>query len=199
MSLKEDLEETLGIKIDEDINDLNYDAWLELFRKVPAERISRSKAWLASNLPVEGYAAASRWMEIIENPTKMDKLYKGRLKASEKESIMDLAVGDDDEAFYEALIRENVEKLDESRNSAQEVARITQNLNIFRMELRDIRSRKPKEGSVLAKVLELSAKAPKAPQKASTKATKKKTRGGTKSGSTRRRKSADSDSKLPKS
>ena len=37
--------------------------------------------------------------------------------------------------------------------SAQEAARITQNLNIFRKELHEIRSRKPKKGTVLEQVL----------------------------------------------
>ena len=37
------------------------------------------------------------------------------------------------------------------------MARLTQNINIFRKELRDIRSRKPKKGTVLEKVLEKAA------------------------------------------
>lgn len=166
LSLKAKLENILGMDIDGQIDDYMYDDWLEFFRKVPGKKLQDSGAMLMSVLPLEGFAAASRWLEIIRNPSKMDKLYQGRLNAKNKESIMDLAVGDDDEAFYEALIRENVAKLDESRNSAQEVARITQNLNIFRQQLRDIRSRKPKKGTVLEKVLELSSEPVKAPQKA---------------------------------
>jgi hypothetical protein len=83
----------------------------------------------------------------------MDKLYSARLKAKSEADIMQIAVGDDDEAFYEALIRENVQQLNTSNISQQEVARITQNINIFRKELREIRSRKPKKGTVLEQVL----------------------------------------------
>lgn len=178
MNLKKELEQILSIETTGEVENFSYDEWLEVFRKVPAKKIMASKAWLETNLPVEGFAAASRWIEIIGNPTKMDKLYQGRLRAKEKDSIMDLAVGDDDEAFYEALIKENVEKLDESRNSAQEVARITQNLNIFRKQLREIRSRKPKKGSVLEKVLKLSSKPPDPPKtsKKRAKTTKKTTK-----------------------
>lgn len=165
MELKKNLEKLFDTKISGRVDNFSYDEWLEVFRRIPAAKILRTKDWLNENLPVEGFAAASRWIEIIGNPTKMDKLYQGRLKAQEKESIMDLAIGDDDEAFYEALIRENVIKLDESRASAQEVARITQNLNIFRTRLREIRSRKPKKGTVLERVLELSNKKPEAPPK----------------------------------
>ncbi len=69
------------------------------------------------------------------------------------QTVDELAVGDDDEAFYTALIKQNVAQLTRKNASPQEVARLSQNINIFRKELRDIRSRKPKEGTVLAKVL----------------------------------------------
>ncbi len=147
----------LGFELPPNAGKMTYDDWLDFFRTIPAAKLIEHLDELEAILPMEGYAAARRWQEIIDNPSKMDKLYQGRLAVESKQSIMDLAVGDDDEAFYEALIRENVAKLDESRNSAQEVARITQNLNIFRQELREIRSRKPKKGTVLQKVLELSA------------------------------------------
>lgn len=135
------------------VGDLDYDAWLEFFRVQPASNLARYEK-LRARIPTEGYAALKRWQEIIESPSKMDKLYQGRLKAENDKNIMDIAVGDDDEAFYEALIRENVQQLNTSNISQQEVARLTQNINIFRKELREIRSRKPKKGTVLEKVLE---------------------------------------------
>lgn len=171
--LKDQLEGYFGVKIVGDPATFDYDAWLDFFRRVPAGKLLKAQGFLQETLPVEGFAAASRWTEIISYPTKMDKLYQGRLKAETRESIMDLAVGDDDVAFYEALIRETVAKLDESRNSAQEVARLTQNLNIFRAALRDARSRSPKKGSVLERVLLASQEAPKASPKKKT--AKKKT------------------------
>lgn len=176
-ALKEQLEGAFGVGTINDPAGFDYDAWLEYFRRVPAGKLLHSQGFLQELLPVEGFAAASRWIEIISYPTKMDKLYQGRLRAGQRESIMDLAIGDDDEAFYEALIRETVAKLDESNNSAQEVARMTQNLNIFRQELREIRARKPKKGTVLEKVLEQASKPPKAPRNAKkgAKTAKKKT------------------------
>ena len=97
-------------------------------------------------------------MDIISNPSKMDKLYQGRLKADADKNIMDIAIGDDDEEFYIALIQENVAQLNSSNISQQEVARLSQNINIFRKELRDIRSRKPKKGTVLEQVLKKAGK-----------------------------------------
>jgi len=140
--------------------ELDYDEWLEFFRKQPAGRLAQFER-LKNVIPTEGYAALKRWQEIIENPSKMDKLYQGRLKAENDKNIMEVAVGDDDEVFYEALIRENVQQLNTSNISQQEVARLTQNINIFRKELREIRSRKPKKGTVLEQVLEKAALPPK--------------------------------------
>ena len=153
------------LKIDEKkIKKYTYDDWLDYFRTVPTKEFLESKKLLAEILPVEGFAAASRWIEIIQNPSKMDKLYSARLKAKSEADIMQISVGDDDEAFYEALIRENVQQLNTSNISQQEVARLTQNINIFRKELREIRSRKPKKGTVLEQVLEKAAM-PKKPAK----------------------------------
>lgn len=135
---------------------MSYDEWLEFFRQLPYGQLVEFERF-KKQLPTEGYAALRRWMEIIEMPSKMDKLYQGRLKAENDKNIMELAVGDDDEAFYESLIRENVQQLNSGSTSPQETARITQNLSIFRKELRDIRSRKPKKGTVLEKVLEKAA------------------------------------------
>lgn len=153
LSKEEQLQELTGVQVDGKIDSWDYDRFLEFFRKVPTEKLVQSREWFQKNLPVEGFAAAARWIEIVHNPAKIDKLYQGKLKASARESIMELAVGDDDEAFYEALIRENVAKLDENRSSTQEVARLTQNINVFRSELREVRSRKPKKGTTLERVL----------------------------------------------
>ena len=152
----------------ENTEDYGYDEWLEFFRKVPAAELIDSIEELKANLPGDGYAAAMRWLDIFDNPSKMDKLYKGRLDKEAETDIMDLAIGDDDEKFYESLIRQNVEQLTSSSISQQEVARLSQNINIFRKELRDIRSRRPKAGSVLEKVLAKAA----APSNAAKKAKK---------------------------
>lgn len=149
-----------------------YDDWLDYFRTIPTKELLESKKYLTEVLPVEGFAAASRWIEIIQNPSKMDKLYSARLKAKSEADIMEIAVGDDDEVFYEALIRENVQQLNTSNISQQEVARLTQNINIFRKELREIRSRKPKKGTVLEKVLEKASIPPKPKKQGKKKASK---------------------------
>lgn len=159
------------------MDELTYDDWLEKVRRVPTGALEANVERFRAILPVEGFAAVSRWLEIVENPSKMDKLYRGRLKAQEKDTILDLAVGDDEEAFYEALIVKTTRELEECTGSAQEVARLTMNLKIFRSELHEARSRKPKKGTVLEKVLAMSEEPPKPKKPAKKKTTKKTTKG----------------------
>ena len=152
----------MAIKITKkEIDEFTYDDWLEKFRKVPVAELLSSQGELKKQLPTEGFAAAARWVEIVSKPSKMDKLYQGRLKQQTEADIMDVAVGDDDEAFWMALIKENVSQLNSSRTSPQEVARLTTNIGIFRDKLHEIRARKPKKGTVLEQVLEKAAKPPK--------------------------------------
>ena len=161
------------IKLPARSKDYSYDDWLEFFRKIPADQLENSQDELRNKIPVEGYAALSRWLEIIDNPSKMDKLYQGRLRAQAEAEIMDVAIGDDDEAVWIALIRKNAAQLDASTSSPQEVARLSQNLGIFRDKLHEIRARKPKKGSTLERVLEAAAKsATKSAKPAKKKATK---------------------------
>lgn len=157
-------------------SNFDYDEWLEFFRtKTTAGVLVDNIDSLKYKLNPDGYAALMRWMEIFEEPSKMDKLYKGKLEKDQSESIMDIATGDDDEAFYIALIKQNTVQLNSSSVSQQEVARLSQNINIFRKELKEIRSRKPKTGSVLDKVLKAAEGGPvKAKALTKPKAAKKK-------------------------
>ena len=42
-----------------------YDDWLDYFRKIPTKELRESENYLSEVLPVEGFAAASRWIEKI--------------------------------------------------------------------------------------------------------------------------------------
>lgn len=141
------------LELPDGYEEYDYDQWLEFFRKIPVKKLAANQGWLMETIAGDGYAAAARWIEISREPSKMDKLHKTQLKAKQDKNVMELAIGDNDEAFYEALIKENVEQLNSGNVSPQEVARLSQNINIFRKELREIRSRKPKENTKLAQVL----------------------------------------------
>lgn len=151
---------------------MTYDDFLDVFRKYSANDLEKLSSEFKAKLPAEGYAAYMRWREILENPSKIDKLYSARLKASSEADIMEIAVGDDDEKFWKALIRENVHQLNSSTVSPQEAARLTTNIGIFRDKLKEVMSRKPKKGTVLEKVLEKAAIPPKSKKPAKKKASK---------------------------
>lgn len=153
------------LRLPRNYEDYDYDQWLEFFRKIPVKKLAANQSWLMETIAGDGYAAAARWIEISREPSKMDKLHKSQLKAKTDKDVMELAIGDDDEAFYEALIKENVQQLNSGNVSPQEVARLSQNINIFRKELREIRSRKPKQGTKLSRVLDEVAKINKKPRK----------------------------------
>lgn len=180
-SLESALKERLGKKPEGKVANWRYDDFLNFFREVPAARLMANKDFLQNNISAEGFAAASRWIEIFGNPKAIDKLYRGRLKAQQEETLVDLALSDDDEAFYEALIKKTALEISECTGNTNEIARLTMNLRVFQKELREIRSKKLKKGSVLEKTMLATARKPeppKTPKKAAKTAKKKK---GTKS------------------
>ena len=162
----------------------DYDDWLEFFRTIPPAKYRYHIEWLEINQPSDCCAAARRWIQIQESPNRIDKLYKGQLDKQNEEDIMEVAIGDDDEAFYIALIKQNTAQLNNSSTSQQEVARLTANINIFRKELSLIRSRKIKKGTTLERVLTAASK-----PKSTKKTTKKSKTKGVKSAKNSTRKS----------
>lgn len=177
--MNEDLTEVIDLS---GTDNFDYDDWLGFFRKIPAYKLQLNVEDLEKRLPSDGYAALRRWLDIFENPSKMERLYKGRLDKQQESDIMDVALADDDERFYEALILQNVAQLNSSSVSPQEAARLTQNINIFRKELRSVRSMKPNKDSALAKILEKANQKSKKPVVIENKPAKKtsKTAGATK-------------------
>lgn len=97
-------------------------------------------------------------LKIIKEVSKMRQPEDA---AADSSKIEELAVGEDDEALYMALIKENVSQLRRPNTSPQEVARLSQNIRIFRKELSEARSHKPTKGSLLDEVLTAAAEAPK--------------------------------------
>ena len=165
-TLRTALQERLGVKVEGNPEKYDYNDWLSLFRETPAANLIANKDFLQNNISSEGFAAASRWIEIFGNPKAIDKLYRGRLKAQQEETLVDLALSDDDEAFYEALIKKTALEISECTGNTNEIARLTMNLRVFQKELREIRSKKLKKGSVLEKTMLATARTPKAPQRA---------------------------------
>lgn len=177
------LKQLLGVSVTpEQIDQFTYNDWLDCFRRVPTARLLKSTEWLQENLPIEAYSAAARWVEIVGNPHRIDKLLQTKLDKEEEEDLMNLAIGDDQEAFYIALVKKTAKELNAAATS-QEVARLSMNLKIFQGELASIRSKKAKKGSLIDKIMMASSQPSDTPQNAKKrpntakkkKATKRKT------------------------
>lgn len=154
--------------------DMDYDGAMDYLRSVSPNKLLALMRTGKDALPVESFSAVSRWHEIVGNPSKIEKIYKAKLAQTGEQDIMAVAVGDDDEEFYKALIQNNVHQLNSSSVSPQEAARLTSNINLFRKELKVIRSRSVKKGTLLANVLEAANKPAKKPTQAKKTPTKAK-------------------------
>lgn len=158
--IEEGLKTLLGIEVTpKQIREFTYNEWLDCFRSVPTAKLLNSTDWLQENLPIEAYAAAARWVEIIGNPHRIDKLLQTKLDQEEEEDLINLAVGDDPEAFQIALVKRTAKELKNAATS-QEVARLSMNLKLFQRDLAEIRSKRSKKGSLIEKIMNASSSRP---------------------------------------
>lgn len=157
-----------------DTDKYDYNDWFQFFQKQPATFLLNNQQDFQDNLPADGYAAFCRWLDIFENPVQMEKIAKSKMENDQTSDLLDLAVGDDDEKFYVGIIRDLTSQIMDKNISPQEFARLSANLIKARDNLREIRSRKPKNGTVLAKVLEAAKIAPTKPKKTVAKSSRKR-------------------------
>lgn len=75
----------------------NYDGWLNYFKKIPVAHIKILLTTGEDILGAEGYAALTRWIDIISNPGRIDKIHKAGLTGSpnDKKTITSLAASND--------------------------------------------------------------------------------------------------------
>lgn len=88
-------EEKLKIKL---VMQPNYDAWLNYFKTLSPNKIRLLAQTGLDILPTEGYAALSRWHDIITNPQRIDKIHKAGLTGGAdgtRKSIAELAAAND--------------------------------------------------------------------------------------------------------
>jgi hypothetical protein len=129
------------IKLTEDWNNTNlkiklskqkdYDAWLNYFKALSPNQIRMLAKTGLDILPTEGYAALSRWHDIISNPGRIDKIHKAGLSRSGKkvESIQDLAAKNDRYGVLKAIRDELATKMQKgagSRDTADLAKQLTE-------------------------------------------------------------------------
>lgn len=95
-------DENLKIKL---TKQQNYDAWLNYFKTMSPNQIKLLAQTGLDILPTEGYAALSRWHDIISNPGRIDKIHKAGLTGSgeDKQTITALAAANDRYGVLKAI------------------------------------------------------------------------------------------------
>lgn len=95
-------DEKLKIKL---IKQKSYDEWLNYFKTMSPNQIKLLAQTGLDILPTEGYAALSRWHDIISNPGRIDKIHKAGLTGTggDKQSISNLAAANDRYGVLKAI------------------------------------------------------------------------------------------------
>lgn len=103
-------EENLKIEIPKQDN---YDAWLNYFKTLSPNQIKLLAQTGLDILPTEGYAALSRWHDIISNPSRIDKIHKAGLTGTgdDKQTISALAAANDRYGVLKAIRNQLATKL----------------------------------------------------------------------------------------
>lgn len=149
-------EQDLNIKLPK--GDLNYDGWINYFKKLPPNTIRALSVSGLDMLPTEGYAALSRWHDIIKSPHRIDKIYQAQLTNQEKEakgkSITDLAAENDQMGVLMAL-RDNIASKLEKGVATRDLASLSRQLIDVTDQIKALeRKAGPKKDTKLAQLLD---------------------------------------------
>lgn len=146
-------EEKLKIKL---VKQKNYDAWLNYFKGMSPNQIKLLAQTGLDILPTEGYAALSRWHDIISNPGRIDKIHKAGLSSGKDndKSILELAAKNDRYGVLKAIRNELASKLQKgagNRDTADLSKQLTEVMTqIADYERRVAPSKKTPLGELLA-------------------------------------------------
>lgn len=117
------LSHTKFVQLTKDWNDVNlkielepqqgYDAWLNYFKTMSPNQIRLLAQTGLDILPTDGYAALSRWHDIISNPQRIDKIHRAGLTGigDSGESISQLAEKNDRYGVLKAIRNQLATKL----------------------------------------------------------------------------------------
>lgn len=91
----------------------SYDGWLNYFKTLSPSQIKLLAETGLDILPTEGYAALSRWHDIISHPSRIDKIHRAGLTgtAEDSKSISQLAAKNDRYGVLKAIRDQLANKL----------------------------------------------------------------------------------------
>lgn len=145
-------DEKLKIKL---TNQKNYDAWLNYFKTMSPNQIKLLAQTGLDILPTEGYAALSRWHDIISNPGRIDKIHKAGLTGSgdDKQTISALAAANDRYGVLKAIRDQLASKLQNNPGN-RDTADLAKQLTDVMTQIADYERRlAPDKKTVLGELL----------------------------------------------
>jgi len=155
---------TKFVQLSEDWNDYNlklkivkqsnYDSWLNYFKTMSPNQIKLLAQTGLDILPTEGYAALSRWHDIISNPGRIDKIHKSGLSSGKQtQSIVDLAAKNDRYGVLKAIRDELAGKLQKGAGN-RDTADLAKQLTEVMTQIADYERRlAPDKTTVLGELL----------------------------------------------
>lgn len=145
-------EEKLKIKL---VKQKNYDEWLNYFKGMSPNQIKLLAQTGMDILPTEGYAALSRWHDIISNPGRIDKIHKAGLTGSgdSKDTITNLAASNDRYGVLKAIRNQLATKLQNNPGN-RDTADLSKQLTEVMTQIADYERRlAPDKKTVLGELL----------------------------------------------
>lgn len=135
-----------------DIDD--YDEWLNYFKKLPVSEVKQLAEIGESVLTAEAYSALARWVDIVENPSRIDKLHQSGLsKAKGEKTIAELANSNDKLGVLYAIRSEIAEKLDKGTGARDTAALAKEMANIMDLITEAERRQGPSKDTKLAELM----------------------------------------------
>lgn len=131
------------------------DGWLNYFKTLPITEIKRLMADGKESLTTEAYAALVRWADIIDTPSRIDKIYQAGLAKpkNDKKSISELASANDKLGVLYAIRDEIAEKLDRGTGARDTASLAKEMANIMDLITEAERRQGPSKDTKLAELL----------------------------------------------
>lgn len=153
------------VQLTKDWNDVNlklvlekqegYDAWLNYFKTMSPNQIRLLAQTGLDILPTDGYAALSRWHDIISNPQRIDKIHRAGLTGigDTGESISQLAEKNDRYGVLKAIRNQLATKLQNNPGN-RDTADLSKQLTEVMTQIADYERRvAPDKKTVLGELL----------------------------------------------
>lgn len=139
-------------------NQKNYDEWLNYWKTLSPNKLKLLSKTGLDILPTEAYSALIRWMDIMNNPARIDKLHQSGLTnpklGKNQKSIVELALSNDRLGVLKATRDQIAEKLQKGAG-ARDTAALAREMTEIMTQIADYEKRQaPKRSTKLGALLQ---------------------------------------------